>query len=355
MHVRSSLSVPLLAGSLLVLPACSGGSGSAGPDGPAGPDIASGAYLADGGLVVVEFESGPAPGSWATETGLAGFTGASYLTWTGPNLYSTPGTDTFGFDLWIEEAGTYDFRIHNRHDDPDSTLSNDLWARMDGGDWVKVFSWERGTWTWATQHEFSASNKPPAEYELTAGNHRIEFSGRSSDFSVDRFHLYLDSVSNPLDTSHPESQRHGASTLPPPMSSATLDPSTSRTTLVELDAGDAADVEWRIGAGDFADGTRATDALVRVVLPGGVAVPVERTVDGVTEWTILHPEGATLRFAGEPIVGGRLEVSGAGTVEFVGPDGFSRASAALEPDVPGLWTARREDGGTLGVHVLSQR
>ncbi|MEL6714228.1 MAG: hypothetical protein AAFP86_10665, partial [Planctomycetota bacterium] len=279
----------------------------------------------------------------------------SYLTWTGPNLYSTPGTDTFGFDLWIEEPGTYAFRIHNRHDDPDSTLSNDLWVRMDGGDWVKAFSWERGTWTWATQHEFSASDKPPAAYVLTAGNHRIEFSGRSADFSVDRFHLYLDSVANPLDTSRPESSRHGASTLPPPMPNATLDPSAARTTLVELDANGAADVEWRIGAGDFADGTRATDALVRVVLPGGLAVPVERTVNGVTEWTILHPEGAALRFTGEPVVGGRIEVVGVEVTEFEGPDGFLQNGAALEPDQPGLWTARADDGAELGVVVLPPR
>ncbi len=182
---------------------CSGGDGSA--PGPAVSEIQDGAYLPDDGLVVVEMESGAAGGGWTAETALGGFTGASYLRWTGANLFSSPGADPFGFDFWIEDPGRYHFRIHNRHDDPDSTMANDLWVRMDGGAWVKAFSWQRGQWTWATQHEFSASDKPQAEYTLTRGNHRVEFSGRSFDFIADRFHLYNDGVVDPLNTSHPES------------------------------------------------------------------------------------------------------------------------------------------------------
>ena len=182
---------------------CSGGDSS--PSSPGVSDIQDGAYLPDDGLVVVDLESGSAGGGWTEETALAGFTGTSYLRWTGANLFGTPGTDPFGFDIWIEDPGRYNFRIHNRHDDPDSTMANDLWVRMDGGEWVKAFSWQRGQWTWATQHEFSATNKPQAEYTLDRGNHRIEFSGRSFDFMVDRFHLYDDGVLDPLNTSHPES------------------------------------------------------------------------------------------------------------------------------------------------------
>ncbi len=195
----------------LGLAGCSGGGDAGSPTEPPpqSPSVTPGAYMPDDGLIVVEFESTNATGAWSEETALAGFTGSSYLRWSGANEYSTPGVDTFAVDFWIEDAGRYHFRLHNRHEDPDPTLANDVWTRVDGGDWVKTFSWQRGQWTWVTQHEFSHNNKPPAEYTLARGNHTIEFSGRSFDFMIDRFHFYDDGVVNPEDTGHPESSRAG--------------------------------------------------------------------------------------------------------------------------------------------------
>lgn len=211
MGKRSTWRSAAAAGIALLAAGCSGsGSGDGGTGGGPDPEttaITPGAFLAEGGLVAIEFESSNAAGAWSEETAFAGFTGASYLRWNGPNNYSTPGQDTFGFDFWIDDPGRYHFRIHNRHEDPDSTLANDVWVRMDGGDWVKVYSWQRGQWTWTSNHEFSHNDKPLAEYTLTAGNHRIEFSGRSFDFMMDRFHLYTDDVIDPESTSHPESAR----------------------------------------------------------------------------------------------------------------------------------------------------
>ena len=126
---------------------------------------------------MVEMESGAPAGSWRTESALGGHAGSSYIRWDGPNLFHQPGSDIFGFDFELAQEGRYHFRLHNRHDHPDSTEANDVWVRMDGGAWVKVFSWQRGQWTWTTQHEFNHHDKPPAEYQLTAGAHRIEFSG----------------------------------------------------------------------------------------------------------------------------------------------------------------------------------
>lgn len=344
------------AAAFLALAACSGGSdgsADAGGGAPEGPAITPGAYLPDADdVIVVEMESGGAPGSWTEETGLAGYTGASYVTWTGPNLYSSPGTDVFGFDLWIEEPGRYHFRIHNRHDHPDSTLANDLWARMDDGPWVKVFSWQRGQWTWATQHEFSHNDKPAAEYTLTAGNHRIEFSGRSSDFSVDRFHLYLDGAPNPQDTSRPESQQQpGGLVAPlPPMPTAALAPSPERTTLVELDArGAVGGVRWALAAGDLVDGTVATDPLARAALPGGAWVGVSRTIGAAApEFALLGPRGPAA-FTGDPAVGGRLVVThGDASTVVRGPSGQLSRGSAFWPDEPGPW---RVEGGAT-VHVL---
>jgi len=77
---------------------------------------------------------------------------------------------------------------------------------MDDGDRVKTFSHKRGEWTWVSNHEFHGGGKPPASYELDAGRHVFRISGRSSGFSIDRFHLYMDSVKSPLDESRPESR-----------------------------------------------------------------------------------------------------------------------------------------------------
>ena len=359
---------------LLASAGCSAGGGSDGPAGegpgapPQGETATAGAYLPDDGLVVVEFESGSAAGSWAEETPLTGFTGASYLTWSGANMYSNPGVDAFGFDVWIEDAGNYSFRIHNRHDHPDSTLANDLWVRMDGGDWVKAYSWQRGQWTWVTNHEFSSSYKPEAAYDLDSGNHRIEFSGRSTDFSVDRFHLYDAGVVDPLNTSHPESSRAGVSgATPGPGSAGLISADAGRTSLVSLDAHTLTDlaaglwlssVTWKIPGASFADGTTENSIDPVVVVAGGTALPVRLTLvneDGQQDvWCVLNVEHAPARAVGELFVDGTVELHLGpdieSSIEIVGPVGehldvqaiqtAEGMRVTLRPTSPGTWTYR---------------
>lgn len=277
---------------LAVTTSCSGGGASDSPLGGPGNPQPAGAFVAQGGLLVVEFESSlDAGGDWTPGSSMAGHTGTGYLTWTGPNLYQTPGQDAFGFDFVLAQAGRYHFRLHNRHDHPDSTLANDLWVRMDGGAWVKAFSWQRGQWTWATQHEFSHNDKPPAEYTLTAGTHRIEFSGRSADFSVDRFHLYLDGTPNPEDVSHPESPRQAG--LVPPASAQSLDGETRGTRLVELTGG-GEEGAWELAAGDPVDGGRLADATLTAAVPADAFVGASRSGDDL----VVGPEGSPLRVFG---------------------------------------------------------
>lgn len=189
-------------------------------------------YQESGGIVVVEIESAAAVPSWASQTALAGYTGTSYYTWTGPDLFGSPGSGILNYRLNISAAGTYSFRIHNRHDFADSTEQNDVFTRLDGGTWVKTYSSQRGQWTWATNHEFSGTDKPPAQYVLSAGIHTLEISGRSHGFSIDRFHLYLPSVTNPLDTSRPQSSTTAGTSPPPP---ATGTQAVTGLTLIDAD------------------------------------------------------------------------------------------------------------------------
>lgn len=364
----TNTSAALLAAIFAGLAACSsgGGDGSSGP--PQGESITAGAFLPDDGLIVVDFESGAAAGSWATESSLAGFTGSSYLTWRGANNYTTSGIDEFGFDFWVEDAGSYAFRIHNRHDFADSTEENDCWVRMDGGDWVKVFSWQRGQWTWVTQHEFSSSNKPEAAYQLSAGNHRIDFSGRSAGFSMDRFHLFDAGVVDPMSTSHPESLRSGVSGLTAgPGSAGMIGASADATSLVSLRATELVDlseeawvsaVSWAIPGATYADGTTAASLDPVVVVPGGTALPVRLTISGPDgdqdHWSALNVDGAPAQVQGELLVGGTVELhfgeTADETVELRGPAGerllvqllpSARGKrVTIVPTSPGRWAYR---------------
>lgn len=350
---------------------CSGGSSEGGQD-PLVAPIADGAFVAESGLLVVEFESLGATGSWAHETALAGFAGASYLRWSGANFFATPGTDTFACDFYVEQAGTYQLRIHNRHEHPNSTEANDVWARMDGGDWVKTFSWQRGQWTWVTQHEFAHGNYPEAEYTLTSGNHRIEFSGRSTDFCMDRFHLYLATVANPLDTSHPESARHSASGFT--AAGALVDPaelpaSAHETVLVTLDSGaiGSARPAWRVPGARFADGTHATDPRALVQLAGGVVTPVELTLGDFgaarVRHAVLNVAGAAWRVEGALVAGASVTFEArsfdGATLYAVAPSGAEhglsvspragRFSATLALDEPGEWVLVGPDRATVAL------
>lgn len=283
-------------------------------------------YVANDGLVVIEMESGGSPGAWSEETSLSGFAGSSYIRWTGPNFFGTPGTDVFGFDFQIDDPGRYHFRYHNRHEHSDPTEANDIWIRMDGGAWIKTYSWQRGQWTWVTNHELSHTNKPPAEYQLTAGMHRIEFSGRSHDFMVDRFHLYNDDVQNPLSLSHPESQQ--LSTNLAPLAGIVAFPTTvpendQFSTTVVLDGrrsfdpdGDDITYQWNIRGARLVNGTRYDDALIRVRTSGELALPIElRVSDGqetTSAWEFLNIADAPGTVHGEGCVWHPVSIDFAG-------------------------------------------
>lgn len=179
--------------------------------GAAEPSLPKGVPLFEevDGVVVIEVESCRPQGDWKPEKDLKGFTGKGYYTWRGGNLFRTPGKGTLVYPVRVAEDGTYHLAIRNRHDFHDSTEQNDCWTRIDEGKWLKAFSSKRGEWTWHTRHEHSHSKKIPAFYELKAGLHLLQVSGRSKGFSIDRIHLYRDGAKKPLDTKRPETKRGG--------------------------------------------------------------------------------------------------------------------------------------------------
>ena len=333
-----------------------------------------GPFLPEDGLVVIEFESGDASGDWTQSTSISGYTGTGYLRWDGPNHFHTPGHDVFGFDFQIDDPGRYHFRIRNRHDHPDSTEANDVWVRMDGGQWVKVCSWQRGQWTWATQHEFSHHDKPWAEYQLGAGVHRIEFSGRSHDFNIDRFHLYDDGVSNPLSVGHPESSRGEVNDPPVAVASATPDriPATDNfSTVVTLDStgtydpdDDDLSFQWNVRGATFFNVTSPRSPFAQGTFRGGFALPVQLAVtDGEfrdAAWIDIDVLGADARFGGAGAVWHPMHLDFAGpqaSEQDTGPNPFLdfrlnvtfTAQDGTEYVVPGFFAGDGEGGGTGNV------
>lgn len=143
-------------------------------------------------MLVVEVEDVQPTGSWVSETTFGGYTGSSYYRWAGPDLFNSPGQGVLTYDFEIQNPGTYRLAVRNRHQHPDSSLENDMWVRMDGGNWVKSYSnsgnGSVNQWNWFTKFEIGSSHQEP-DFQLGTGMHTIEFSGRSKNFMIDRFHL----------------------------------------------------------------------------------------------------------------------------------------------------------------------
>lgn len=168
-------------------------------------------YVAQNNLVAIQFESTTTVDDWTLSASTPGFTEDGYFRWDGPNLFNSPGASgIFAFDFEVQTGGNYQLRVRNRHEDPDPTEENDVWIRMDGGQWIKTFSnmaGSVGAWTWESRFDFDHSNQPNANYNLTPGVHRIEFSGRSNGFKMDQFHLFLIGAPGAQNPNTPESPR----------------------------------------------------------------------------------------------------------------------------------------------------
>lgn len=142
------------------------------------------------GMLALEIEAHPPTGDWVFETVSEGYSGDGYYRWNGPDLFGTPGLGILRYPFHVNEPGSYSLILRNTHDNPDATLENDCWFRMDGGQWHKLFSngaFSVGNWTWESTLEGPALN-----WWFNPGDHVMEFSGRSFGFKMDRVHLYRD-------------------------------------------------------------------------------------------------------------------------------------------------------------------
>ena len=177
------------------------------------PVTEGGVFQEENGLVVFEMESTSATGSWELQTAIPGYTGEGYYRWEGPNLFGNPGAQgVMEYKLNITNPGTYQMRFHNHRDAGTADQENDIWAKMDNGNWIKVFTGIAGQWNWGSSFDFGEGNRPGASYQLSAGEHTFYVSGRSQGFRVDRVAFYntsLISAGQAQNLNNPQSQVSG--------------------------------------------------------------------------------------------------------------------------------------------------
>lgn len=150
-----------------------------------------GAFVERDGMVVMEAEAVEYDSQWVLETKVKGFSGEGYLTWNGQNRIKKPGSGTLVFQVFVHNPGTYYLQLHNFHDHPDRTESNDLYTRINEGDWIKTYSHTNMQWTWHTGFDINHIWGRLPKFELKAGVNIIELSGRSKGFSIDKLVLVV--------------------------------------------------------------------------------------------------------------------------------------------------------------------
>jgi hypothetical protein len=150
-----------------------------------------------------EIESVPARGEWAKETSLSGYNGSGYFYWHGGNVMSSaPTASALSYTINLSKNDTYKIAFRGRRDltgecaGAASDECNDIYVKVDNGPWNKTMvkgTW--GEWIWQANYEPSGSGVIPAEYNLSAGTHTIQVTGRSEGVKLDAFSVYPKSQS----------------------------------------------------------------------------------------------------------------------------------------------------------------
>ncbi len=172
-------------------------------------ETASAQYFESGGMIAIEIED-KGPNGWAAPSSPTGFSGDGFLRWDGPDYFNSPGNAVLTYQIISSNPGNYLVGLRNRHDDPDPTMENDTWIRMNNGPWIKMFSNNPstpGNWNWESRFELPGPVYTSANFDINAGLNTLQFSARSRGFMMDRIHLYLPGTPGGTSLSTPLSAR----------------------------------------------------------------------------------------------------------------------------------------------------
>ena len=198
---------------------------------------ASAAKVAQGsnGKIIIEAESTNLAGDWRVESAKSGYTGSGYITFRPDDSAETifaAGTDTISYLFKPDQSGRYLVEAKVTKVGTDDK-HNDSWIRVANADAVysETAFWESNSKTlplaknawqklarggslganfaWTPGLDIPGEDHNTHKFlwlDLTAGNeYKLEISGRSTQFSYDRFHIYkLDDPANAWQASSEE-------------------------------------------------------------------------------------------------------------------------------------------------------
>lgn len=152
------------------------------------------------GVIIIEAEDTNQTEGWDVRTAVAGFTGSSYIQWTGANRFfereARPGNI---YTFTLERGGNYQFRFRSRiMQGNNATEHNDTWVSFPSGrnipgeepldGYTKAYMGPLNQWSWVTA-TVDGQGKPIRQF-FSAGTHTVQLSGRSTGHAVDRIALY---------------------------------------------------------------------------------------------------------------------------------------------------------------------
>jgi hypothetical protein len=141
------------------------------------------------GIVVFEAECIKLTKGWLLENSIKDYSGEGYITWKDSTIIETNNQGLLRYDFQITTQGIYTLKMRNYHSCEDFTECNDVFVKLDNGDWRKNFNHTLSSWDWNSQqdlnHVFSNS-----EFNLNKGIHTLYLSGRSKNFSIDKIAIF---------------------------------------------------------------------------------------------------------------------------------------------------------------------
>lgn len=164
-------------------------------------------YQEKDGLVVIEAESleiGNIDSAWEIGEDMdlgGGYTGDGYLVWKGETKTDSPNSETLETQVNITNEGEYKLAFRSYQEE--GAEGNNLWVKVDDGDWIKVFSKITDEWTWNT---YKNDQDEEIKFNLKKGVHSIQLSTGLKGINIDRFHLYTESVEDPIEETYEESE-----------------------------------------------------------------------------------------------------------------------------------------------------
>lgn len=179
--------------------------GKASGDATKYPAACKNAFVELGGLAVMEVESVAVKGDWSLRTKVSGYTGKGYYEWKDGNnstAIDSAGQSVLSYTFCINSTGRYHLQLRSAA--PETPDHNDVWVRLPdsgavrnkgsgdtnlGKSWIKVLQNNaKDQWVWTTK---TVDNDPQDIFVKlpTKGRYRVELSGRSTLFKVDRIVL----------------------------------------------------------------------------------------------------------------------------------------------------------------------